>query len=156
MKHANALLLAVVSTFVLWACGSSGGPYERYGKGVYDFDFDFLWEEAQAELKRGFRDLTLDREARTITTEWEMRLAPYRSMGQRHRVIVAFEDAGEKKWKVKATQESESNEETEHPLKPDEASWTKMRSDGALAEKFLSNFEARMNPNDAWRRRAAR
>jgi hypothetical protein len=140
MKHANALLLAVVSTFVLGACGSSGGPYERYGKGVYDFDFDFLWEEAQAELKRGFRDLTLDREARTITTEWEMRLAPYRSMGQ----------------KVKATQESESNEETEHPLKPDEASWTKMRSDGALAEKFLSNFEARMNPNDAWRRRAAR
>ncbi len=135
---------------------SSAGPTEMPGRDTYAFDFDFLWDEAQAELNAQWRIATADRETKTITTEWDVRLSPFRARGERHRVIVVFSPAETGKWKLLATQESEENDEVDKPLDPEEASWSERGNDGALAAKFVVNFDRRMRPNDAWRRQTKR
>lgn len=154
----HRFLGAVCGAFllVLGACGSSGGPSEFEGRDLYEYEFDFLWEEAQRELKDQWRVAKADLETKTIETEWDERLSPLRSQGFRHRLRVAFEPVEERKWRVRAFEESERNDEIEKPLDPAEASWSSSKNEGALALKFLVNFDRRMRPNEAWRRETKR
>jgi hypothetical protein len=151
-RFAPFLLLPFLA---LGAC-SSGGPKEIESRDVYEYDFDFLWDEAQNELRSQWRIETADRETKTLVTVWDVRLSPFRARGERHRLTVAFLPTADGKWKLKATQESEENDEVDKPLDPEEASWSSKANDGALAAKFLVNFDRRMRPNDAWRRQTRR
>lgn len=148
-------ILALGSILTLASCGSTR-PTEAPGLAAYRFDFDFVWEQAQEELKDAWRIASADRETKTIVTEWDLRMSPFRAFGERHRLVVTFTGDKEEGFRPLATQESEENGETEKPMDPEEADWSSSRNDGALAHRFVRNFDRRMKPNEAWRREASR
>jgi hypothetical protein len=141
---------------LLAAACASPRPTEASGIEIYKYEFDFVWDQAQAELKDAWRIASADRATRTLTTEWDVRLSPFRTFGTRHRLVVAFDGDREAGWKVTAKQESEENDEQEKTLDQKEADWSASANDGALATRFVFNFDRRMRPNEAWRRETKR
>ena len=146
----------LIGLALLGAACASTRPTEIDGIAAYKYEFDFVWDQAQVELKDGWQVATAERETRTITTEWDLRLSPFRSFGSRHRLVVIFSGDADLGWKVTARQESEENSETEKPLELSEADWSESSNDGALAVRFIRNFDRRMSPNEAWRRETKR
>ncbi|HYC76659.1 MAG TPA: hypothetical protein VEI02_03425 [Planctomycetota bacterium] len=154
MPHAR---FGVLLCLALAACSSgSKKPSERDGVDVYRYDFDFVWDLAQEELREWTGVAEADRERKTLTSEWETRLAPFKEKGERHRLIVTFSGDREEGWRLTAKQESESNSEQEKPLDPEEADWSSSDNDGALAARFLRNFDRRARPDESWRKETRR
>ncbi len=132
-------------------------PEEKASPDAFKVPFDFIWQSSIDELKDGGWQLaTQDRTTKTIETEWNVNLSPISHTGRRARLKVTYEGTDDDGWKPKCSQETEENTNEEQPLKRDDADWSAVKNNGALASIFLQNLSRRITPNERWRDRAAR
>ena len=147
-----ALLLAVLA-------GCSSGPQSSERRRipvVYEHTFEFMWEEVQAELEKGWYLEEAQKEKKILTSQWQEQLSPMGHKGHRHRIKVFIEGRDGEGYTVDAVQETELNTNDRNPLSSTDAEWSGAASDGALADRFLIALARRMYPRMEWKREMIR
>ncbi|MCA9319637.1 MAG: hypothetical protein KDB53_02825, partial [Planctomycetes bacterium] len=133
-RHLSSLL--ALAALVLFSCSTPEEPYQDEREMAYDHSFDLMWEQIQLALRKQYTIETLDEATRTITTDWNVHLAPFAESGYRTRLVVNLDgDIGA--WKVKVREDTEINTEQVNPLSAEDAEWEKSESEGGTAGRFL-------------------
>ncbi len=147
----NLFLTALIFLGLSAACAGRPEPYEDDWQLRYMHSYDFMWEECIAALRQQYRIEKADKEARTITTDWNEHLAVMAYQGYRTRLVVTIEGDVEEGYHVKAKEEREVNAEQVNPEASSEADWEPASADGGTLGKFRIALHRRLNPKESWR-----
>ncbi len=155
LTRAALLLALVVPTFVT-SCEGMNNPFGPDPANMmpegHDFvrskplavpEFDFLWERCKFMMQTdgfGIDGSRSSRDKKEIVSQWKTILAPARYQGKRRRIVMRFEEAGER-WIASAAVVVQRNEDIDNPMEIARAVWKKDDADSRRAEVLIYRLE---------------